>query len=159
MLRRLTLDKIPHHQPTSKDFYFQKSSLTSDNTTAICRAQSEEEEAAASTEVMVPCVMTPVGVVGGPQRPRGTVTGGDYSRSSWSDCARLSPSRSSFHLRTMNESPPRYVEHIYESPTSMRKDLAGANSAVTRDSLQYYEIHEPMQTTCRRVHDPYQMST
>lgn len=154
------MDKILH-PPTSKDFYFQKSSLTSDNTNAICRAQSEEEEAT-STEVMVPGVMAPMGVVlGAPQRPRGGASGGgDYSRSSWSDCGRLSPSMSSFRLRTMNESPPRYVEHIYESPTSIRKDLAaGVSSAAVRDSLQYYEVQEPLQTTCRRVHDPYQLPT
>lgn len=72
--------------------------------------------------------------------------------------------QTSYRIRILNESPPRYVEHIYESPKSVRKAIegeAGRERERDRDrereigGAEYYEI-DPRLT--KEAPDLYQMS-
>lgn len=68
--------------------------------------------------------------------------------------------QTSYRIRILNESPPRYVEHIYESPKSVRKAIEGETGRERdrdRESTgaEYYEI-DPRLT--KGAPDLYQMS-
>ncbi len=53
--------------------------------------------------------------------------------------------------RSQDDSPPRYVEHIYESPKSLRREFPGVNT--TSDSLKYFEL-DPSSSDKRGSMDP-----
>lgn len=62
-------------------------------------------------------------------------------------------------MRVIEESPPRYVEHIYESPKSVRKEIDGeARKEKEPPATQYYEIDPRLITKPQQNSDLYQMT-
>ena len=88
--------------------------------------------------------------------------GGGYGGRTWELQLDDDQRPSTYPLRMRPDgSPPRYVDHIYESPKSIRRDLQQlmATSSGEDSSLQYFEIDtsRPTRTNTGGAMDHYQI--